>query len=98
YFQKTSSMENFKILIVEDNPGFALEMEILVKEAGYDLIGVVNNSEDALEMVRSKKPDLVVMDINIMGKKNGVEVAKEIKDDEVPVIFVTSITDRSVFS
>ena len=91
-------MKNVRVFIVEDNESFALEVEMMLKEAGYELVGIADNSEQALKEIKSKKPDLVLMDIDIRGKKDGVTVAKEIKDDKIPVVFMSSINDTSTYN
>ncbi len=85
------------ILIVEDDPLFAVELEMLVKELGYSLITKVDNSGEALEQIALNKPDLVLMDIDIKGGMNGKEVANFIKPTNTPVVFITSYADANSY-
>lgn len=82
-------MLNFKILIVEDNLSFALEIEMLLRELGYESILKENEGEAALKTIYTEKPDLILMDININGAKTGLDIAAEIRREQIPVIFIT---------
>lgn len=91
-------MSNIKILVVEDDPLYALDLKMLIKELNHDLIDVVDNSDVVNDLVKKMKPDLILMDIKINGELNGIELAKEIKKDyKVGIIFITSFDDRQYF-
>ena len=81
--------DKIKILLVEDDPDITLRMEALIFSLGYDLLSPVDNSEDALLSIRKNQPDVLVMDIDIGGQLNGIEVVEKVKDQQIPVIFVT---------
>jgi DNA-binding NarL/FixJ family response regulator len=63
------------ILIVEDD--YLVSVQALT-DAGFDVVGVANSAEAALELARTGKPDLVVMDIRLAGDRDGVDIAKEL--------------------
>jgi len=90
-------MSNFQIniLIVEDNLSFGLELQMLLEELKYNVIGRVDNSGEALDTIYSKNPDLVLMDIDIKGNLTGLEVGQKIKHLEIPVLFITSLNDNA---
>jgi DNA-binding LytR/AlgR family response regulator len=91
-------MGTIRILAVEDDPILAETLDLLVEELGYLMIAVVDNSAEALRMHKATLPDLVLMDIQIKGDLNGIEVAqKMIEERSTPVIFITSLRDRDVF-
>lgn len=91
-------MPKIKILAVEDDPLYALDLKMLFNDLEYDLIGVVDNSETVVEIIKSKKPDLILMDIQINGDLNGIELAKKIQiKDKIGVIFMTSFKDQKYF-
>ncbi|MEQ9299357.1 MAG: response regulator transcription factor [Cyclobacteriaceae bacterium] len=91
-------MANIRILAVEDDPILAETLELLVEELGYLMIAVVDNSAEALRMHKATLPDLVLMDIQIKGDLNGIQVAeKMIIERSTPIIFITSLRDREVF-
>ena len=88
-------MSNFQIniLIVEDNLSFALELQMLLEELNYNVLGRVDNSGEALDMIYSKNPDLIFMDIEINGNLSGLEIGQKIKHLEIPILYITSLSD-----
>lgn len=86
-----------KILIVEDEMSIALEIEMLIDELEHQLIGIVDNSEEALALVLKNTPNLVLMDIGIDGKYSGLEVAEKIKHLPVAVLFISSYNSQEMF-
>ncbi len=88
-------MSDFKlnILIVEDSLSFAIELEMLIQEIGYNVIGRADNSADALELIYSEKPDFILMDIDIKGRMTGLQIGAKIKHLEIPILFITSFGD-----
>jgi signal transduction histidine kinase len=87
--------ENVHILIVEDSPTQAVKLEHLLAEHGH-VVSVTKNGGEALEFLKSKKPDLIISDI-IMPVMDGYELCRIIKADSVlssiPVILLTSLSD-----
>ncbi len=83
-----------RILIVEDDLSFALELEMLVQEIGYELAGRVDNSSDAMSIIYGNPPDIILMDIDIKGNLTGIQLGESIKDTGIPIIFITSFDDE----
>ncbi|WP_422925550.1 response regulator [Singulisphaera sp. PoT] len=79
-----------RILVVEDSPTQALEMEALLEDAGYS-VSVVDNGSDALSSVRYSPPDLVVTDLELPGM-DGLTLIETFKKDYpfIPVVLVTA--------
>lgn len=91
-------MSNIKILVVEDDPLYALDLKILMDELEYELVGVVDNSEEVFEVVEKNNPDIILMDISIKGSLNGIEVAERLQAErEIAIIFITSFDDRAYY-
>jgi CheY-like chemotaxis protein/DNA-binding PadR family transcriptional regulator len=64
---------------------------------GYTVAGMAASGEDAVSKARSVLPDLVLMDIVMPGKMNGIEAAKKITEElDIPVVFVTSYADDAI--
>ncbi|HOV62687.1 MAG TPA: PAS domain S-box protein [Spirochaetia bacterium] len=85
--------------MVEDEAIIAMDIESLLKRLGYAVIGSVNSGEAAIESVREIKPDLILMDIILKGKIDGIEAAREImKHHDVPVIYLTANADLATVS
>jgi PAS domain S-box-containing protein len=88
-------MNTGKILIVEDDTIIGMELMERLKDLGYDVAEIVSSGIEAINLVGSAKPDLVLMDIRLSGKMDGVEAAEKIKEQfDVPVIFLTAYADE----
>jgi two-component system, response regulator PdtaR len=84
-----------KILIVEDEPVIAADIEFTLTKAGYLVVGIANNSTQALDMIVTRQPDLVLLDIAIKGDRDGIDVANiMMKKHMIPFVFLTSFSDR----
>lgn len=90
-------MENIKILVVEDDKHISLDIEIMINELGYEHLGTYTNFESALEAIYNGQPDLIIMDINIEGQKDGIDLAKEMVSLKIPIIFITAFESKSYF-
>ena len=86
-----------KILIVDDEAIIILQLEKRLSSMGYTIAGMAASGEDAVEMARHAQPDLVLMDIVMPGKMDGIEAAKIISGElDIPVVFVTSYADDNI--
>lgn len=87
--------ENLNVLLVEDEAIIALDMKGILQKSGYRVCDVVSTGETALKALESKNPDLVLMDIRLAGKMDGLETSRRIrKNSDVPIIFVTAYMDN----
>ncbi len=87
-----------KILIVEDQKIIALDLKKGLMKRGYDIAGICDNAEDALKLTEENHPDLILMDIMLTGKLDGIEAAELInKEYKVPVIYLTALTDVGTY-
>lgn len=79
---------NFSILIVEDDLSFAIELDRLVRAIGYQVKGSVDNSEEALEIILMDQPDLVLMNNHIKNRQAGLQIAEQVKNQQIPIILI----------
>ena len=87
-------MNKTKILIVEDELLIAKNLANKLKKLDYDVIEIVAYGQAAIEFVSSNKPDLILMDIAIKGKIDGIETASTIrKNHDIPIIYLTAYAD-----
>jgi len=87
-------MDKLKILIVEDELIIAKDLKGIVNLYGHEAVGIASNSVKAHKLLEENEVNLVLLDINIEGDKNGIELADEIKSKyRVPFIFITSFSD-----
>jgi CheY-like chemotaxis protein len=85
------------ILVVDDEAIITMQLEERLTAMGYSVAGMAPSGEDAIEKARSLRPDLVLMDIVMPGKMNGIEAAKIITTElDIPVVFVTSYADDRI--
>lgn len=86
-----------KILVVDDEAIISMQLEERLHAMGYTVAGMAASGEDAIEKARRLAPDLVLMDIVMPGKLNGIDAAKIITGElDIPVVFVTSYADDSI--
>jgi len=84
------------ILIVEDSFIVALHLKTTLEAEGYQVIGSCSSGEEALRFVEERKPQLVLMDIMLNGKLDGVETATQINTKfNIPIIYITALSDKS---
>lgn len=88
-------MSKANILIIEDEPIIAMDIRSYLRKLDYQIVGVAHNSEQALDMIYNRKPELVLLDINIDGTKDGIEIAAIINEKyKIPFIYLTSHSDE----
>jgi len=84
-----------RALIVEDEIFFALNLQADMHALGFDICDLAANGQQASRLAMSNHPDVVLMDINLEGGREGIEVARWLsKVCEAPIVFVTGYTDR----
>jgi PAS domain S-box-containing protein len=84
------------ILVIEDEAIVAIDITQRLKRAGYNVPAVGATGEAALRALEELHPDLVLMDVLLKGEKDGIETAREIKNQfEIPVVFLTGQADES---
>ena len=84
------------VLIVEDEAIIAVDLEMILESVPYKVVGIADNANEAIELIVNRDPDFVLLDININGDKDGVELASIIKERfKKPFIFITSYTDKA---
>jgi DNA-binding LytR/AlgR family response regulator len=85
------------VAIVEDNPIQRELLELYAKKIGLNVVGSFDTGENILDQFSSLNADLVFMDINLKGLKNGVDTAKELTEKHgSQIIFTTAQTDKDV--
>ncbi|MDO9539191.1 MAG: response regulator [Methanocalculus sp.] len=86
-----------RILVVDDEAIITMQLEERLGELGYTVVGMAASGEEAIERARTSRPDLILMDIVMPGKLNGVDAAEVITQElDIPVIFVTSYADDTI--
>ncbi len=92
-------MAEARIMIIEDEAIIAKDMENILLNYGFNIIGVYSKAEDAILSLKSEKPDVILMDVVLKGELDGIEAAKIIKKTlSVPIIFITAYADETTIN
>lgn len=76
-----------KILIVEDQNPISLRIKIVLEQNSFDVIGIVDSAEEALEILENAKPDVIFLDILLSGEMDGISASQIIKKNTVFPLF-----------
>ncbi len=83
------------VLIIEDEPMIAMDLETIVRDAGHGVTGVAVTRDEAVVAARDHRPGLVLADIQLADDSSGIDAVKDILAEfSVPVIFITAFPER----
>lgn len=84
------------VLIIEDEPLIAMDLEAIVQEIGHTVTGIARTHAEAVELGKSQRPDLILSDIQLADNSSGIDAVRELLADlgGVPVVFVTAFPER----
>jgi len=83
------------VLIIEDEPVIAADIEALVRELGHTVVDIAATRTEAVEAVARKAPGLVLADIQLADGSSGIDAVKDILGHyDIPVIFITAFPER----
>ena len=90
-------MNTAKIMIVEDEVITAMALKQSLENQGYEVCPLITSGKEAIDTAVSEKPDIVLMDINILGEMDGIETAKAIVSlFGIPTVFMTGYDENDV--
>ncbi len=85
-----------KILVVEDEYMLQMMIEKMIEKMGHEVAATVKSGLAAVEKVRETEPDIILMDIKIIGDYDGIETVQKIREfSDVPVLYLTGNTNNS---
>jgi CheY-like chemotaxis protein len=96
----TASLKNrhgqpLRIIVVDDETMVALTLRDALQELGCDVVGWANSAIEAERMTAENPPDLVLMDIRLKGKVDGVDAAVQLRQRcSAPIVFMTAFADE----
>jgi DNA-binding LytR/AlgR family response regulator len=93
-------MENVSVLIVEDDIIESIRIENSLTDLGYNVLPVADNVKDALGIFYSTNPDIALIDINLKGDKDGIELGTHISQNQKynrPIIYLTSMQNSQIY-
>jgi signal transduction histidine kinase len=84
-------------MVVEDEGISAMSIRISLEEMGYDVTSLVSSGEDAVKKTAEDNPDLILMDITLIGEMDGIEAAGQIYSQfNIPVVYITAHSDKEL--
>ncbi|MBN2105205.1 response regulator [bacterium] len=78
--QNQKKNPSYRILIVEDEMIVAMDLAYKLEEYGYNIVGLIKNGQDAVHMAIQLHPDIIIMDIDLPGRMDGIAAAKMIQN------------------
>lgn len=83
------------VLIIEDEPLIALQIEDIVRSLGHNVVGIAATHSQAVALVEAHRPQLVLADVQLADGSSGIDAVNEILEKfSVPVIFITAFPER----
>ena len=88
-----------RVMIVEDEVVTSLLMASVLTRQGFEISGVVDDYDAAVELFERERPDLVVMDVSIFGDIDGIDTATALLERRaVPIVFLTAYSDTDTMA
>jgi len=87
-----------KVLIVEDQFVEANDIELMLRKAGYDVCGIARSVDIAEELIKKERPAFVLLDIFLKGKRTGTDLAKQLKDENIPFVYLSANSNEEVLN
>ena len=87
-----------KVLIVEDQFVEANDIQLMLNKAGYEVCGIARSVDIAEELIKKDKPEFVLLDIFLKGKRTGTDLAKQLKEANIPFVYLSANSNEEVLS
>ncbi|MBL0737683.1 sigma-54-dependent Fis family transcriptional regulator [Flavobacterium sp. GN10] len=84
-----------KLLIVEDEFIVANDLKIMLQKAGYQVVGIAASVAQARKLIEEKKPDWILLDIILKGNLTGIDLAWELREMNLPFLYISANTNQS---
>ncbi len=89
---------NKKVLIVEDQFVEANDLQLMLRKAGYEVCGIARSVDIAEEMIKKEKPGLVLLDIFLKGKRTGIDLASQLREDNIAFVYLSANSNEEILS
>src|SRR5678815_5939446 len=89
---------NRNVLIVEDQFVEANDLQLILGKAGYEVCGIARSVPIALELIKKEKPDFVLLDIFLKGNQTGIDLAKQLSEENIAFIFLSANSNEEVLN
>ena len=87
-----------KVLIVEDQFVEANDLKLMLEKAGYEVCGIARSVVIAHEMIKMERPGLVLLDIFLKGKLTGIDLARQLKEDNIAFIYLSANSNEQILN
>ena len=87
---------NKKILIVEDEFVVANALRLTLEHAGYTVTGIASSAEEADKQQQIQRPDFVLLDIQLDGKRSGIDLARKLNEDNIAFIYLSANSSQKI--
>src|SRR5215212_455185 len=87
-----------KVLIVEDQFVEANDLQLMLGKAGYEVCGIARSVPVAQEIIKKEKPGLVLLDIFLKGELTGIDLARQLKEDNIAFIYLSANSNEEILS
>ncbi len=85
-----------RLMIVEDEIIVAKDVQRRLQALGYTVVDIANSGKKAINIAKETEPDLILMDIRLKGKGNGIETAGKIHElSDIPIVYMTAYSDEN---
>ena len=83
------------IMIIEDEPLIAIDIEQMVESLGHNVTGIARTRDEAVALFKATQPSMVLADIQLADGSSGIDAVNDIlKNTAIPVIFITAFPER----
>ena len=95
FYEEVNLVSVYSALIVENFRPIAEIWELALKSMGIGSVTIIENSDDVVPFLEVNKPDIILMDINLPGSKNGIQLTNDIQNSKTPLkVIVVSLHDE----
>src|SRR5688572_29248666 len=91
-----SKIMNNKIVIVEDEFIIADDLALILGNAGYEVCGIGESYEEALAIIETHQPDIVLLDIQLKGKLTGIDLARKLREFNIPFVYLSANSNQGI--
>lgn len=89
-------MSEIRVLIVEDEPLIAIDIEATLNNIDFSVSGMVHTYDDAIAELKNNTPDIVLLDVNLEDEKDGIDIGTHIHEKyQLPFVYLTSYADKA---
>ncbi len=86
-----------RVLIAEDEALIRMDLAEMLREEGYEVVGEAGDGQEAVELAESLRPDLVIMDVKMPPRRDGIDAAAEIATKRIaPILILTAFSQREL--